>query len=272
MIRAVTMETPTLDRLPTNNAHTAERPIPANAFGTPSNSPPDDAVIKKNNSTKTVQFGTPSAAEYEKDCPPKELTPMPSEVAKQRFPLTEPIQQEEEEEAIEETKHNSATLAEWDNDFDSYLSSDDDEDDESDEELESLLFSRKCKSRRNSGFFSLDSSYLLLPSSEETEEMQNYDLSTDVNIESLAVRSPLCEDALDGAPMDLGSLPSKRLDLSQQSNSMDTTPPSDFQLSNVNSTGGALPDANPREAPMIPSRQLHGALERCAKDDNVSVE
>lgn len=263
-----------MDRLSStgDNPSTVELPIQANAFETPSNTPPD-AVVQKSASSKSVQFGMASAAEYELDCPPKELTPMPSEVAKERFPLT---MQEfpETKEATEETKHNSATLAEWDNDFDSYLSSDDD-DESSGEELESMLFSRKRKSRRNSGFFSPDTASLLLPAEDESvQEGEDCDLSTDVNMASLAVRSPLCEN-MEGKTVEISDGANKRLELSSPSSSsnMDTTPPSDVQLGTVHSTGGALAEANPRgggEAPMISSRQLHGALERCAEDENVS--
>jgi len=268
MVRAVTLETPTLNRLSTDNPQTVELPTQPTAFETPSNTPPDAVIKKKSTSSKSVQFGMASAAEYELDCPPKELTPMPSEVAKERFPLTEPVAPEA---ATEETKHNSATLAEWDNDFDSYLSSDDDDDDESSsgEELESMLFSRKRKNRRSSGFFSPDAtSLLLLP--EDSEETQDCDLSPDVNMASLAVRSPLCKDLEEeGKAVEVSG--AKRLDLSPQSSSMDTTPPSEIQLGTVNSTGGALAEANPRDATtLIPSRQLHGALERCAEDENVS--
>lgn len=265
MVRAVTLETPTLDRLSTDNPSTAELPIPPNAFETPSNTPPD-AVIKKSTCSKSVQFGMASAAEYELDRPPKELTPMPSEVAKERFPLTEPVQ--DDQEATEETKHNSATLAQWDNDFDSYLSSDDDDESSSGEELESMLFSRKRKNRRNSGFFSPDTASLLLPEDNTEETSQDCDLSTDVNMASLAVRSPM---DMEEKTVQVTGIPSKRLELSPQSSSMDTTPPSEIQLGTVNSTGGALAEANRRDgATLIPSRQLHGALERCAEDENVS--
>jgi hypothetical protein len=257
MVRAVTLETPTLNRLSITT------------FETPSNSPDDDTVVvvHKSTSSKSVQFGTPSAAEYDKDGPPKELTPMPSEVAKERFPLTAPVQ----EEATEETKCNSATLAEWDNDFDSYLN---DDDDDEDDELETMLFSRK--SRRSSGFFSPDAASLLLPSSSSPDEdddstmmqQQEQDYCCDVNMASLAVRSPVDAD-MEGTITTL----QQKEQFSWPQESMDTTPPSDCQLASVHSTGGAfVPDAtmnHPREqVPMIPSRQLHGALERCARDEH----
>ena len=253
--QSVTLETPTLNRLSIDNPATAELPNQPNAFETPSNTPPD-VIIKKKETSKMVQFGIASAAEYELDRPPKELTPMPSEVAKERFPLSEPSQ--EQPEATQETKHNSALLAEWDNDFDSYLSSDDDDDESSTEELESMLFSRKRQNRRSSGFFTPDTSCLLLP--EDNDDSQDSDLSPDINMASLAVQSPLCKDFKEAGP--------KRLDLSPN---MDTTPPSEYRMDSVNSTGGAVVDAkHPAEGPVIPSRQLHDALERCVEDESVS--
>jgi hypothetical protein len=62
---------------------------------TPSNSPDDIVAVNK---SKTVQFGTPSAVEYETDGFTKELTPMPPEVAKERFPLKVPEVDEERRE------------------------------------------------------------------------------------------------------------------------------------------------------------------------------
>lgn len=268
MVRAVTLETPTFHRLSSA----------APTFETPSNSPDDNVVVahKRSTTCKTVQFGTPSAAEYETDGPPKELTPMPSEVAKERFPLTAPVQKE----ATRETKSNSATLAEWDNDFDSYLNNSDDDEDE--DELETMLFSRK--SRRNSGYFSPNAASLLLPSTTPLDENDSFrmppenDDCSDVNMASLAVQSP-CDMDLEGATM-WQEEPCQELSSwsapSESNKTMDTTPPSDCQLASVHSTGGAFVSdttmTHPREeAPMIPSRQLHGALERCAQDEHVST-
>lgn len=205
------------------------------------------------------------AAEYELDCPPVEMTPMPLEEAKERFPLTE--RKVEEQEATEETKHNSATLAEWDNDFDSYLSSEDDDDSSSDGDESIQEQQQRRRSRRSSGFFSPDTAALLLPQ-EEGSSPQECDLSTDVNMASLNVRSPIAN--LEGTTVEIGGRTSQSPSCNNNT-SMDTTPPSDIQLGTVHSTGGALTEANPnREAPIISSRQLHGALERCAKDENVS--
>ncbi|CAB9519992.1 expressed unknown protein [Seminavis robusta] len=90
-------------------------------FSTPRTSPDNS-----NNShlkcphSKSVQFGVAEAAEYERDAPAGKFTPLPAEVAQQRFPLTpKPKDDDQGEEEIAETKENSAMLAVWEQDFDS---------------------------------------------------------------------------------------------------------------------------------------------------------
>jgi hypothetical protein len=190
----------------------------------------------------------PSAVEYEIDCPPKELTPMPSDIARERFPVVP--KSPEKEEFTEQTKHNTATLAEWEADFDAYLSSDD----EASEELETMLFSRK-RGRRNSGFFS-PSPTLLLPQ----DQQGDFDAEVNTSMASLAVRSPCY------SPQDLEDHETSENYPSTPSD-MHISPPSDIHLNTVNSTGGALvePTSHIETSPELDaSRQLHGALERCA--------
>lgn len=254
MIRAVTIETPTLDRLSTTDPLTDE----SIAYATPSATPPEDDKITKATS-KSVQFTMSSAAEYELDCPPKELTPMPPQVARERFPVTE-TQRPEKEAATEETKHNTATLAEWEADFDSFLCSD-----EESEELECMLFSRK-KGRRSSGFFSPPLT-LLLPEDQQGE----CDAEVNTSMASLAVRSP-CFSRSPQDSDDAIFTANTLLDYPSTPSSMHISPPSDVRLDTVNSTGGALVEQphNESSPPLDASRQLHGALERCADDENVS--
>jgi hypothetical protein len=184
---------------------------------------------------------------------------MPPQVARERFPVTEPPRPEKDA-AAEETKHNTATLAEWEADFDSYLSSD-----EESVELESMLFSRK-KGRRSSGFFS-PSLTLLLPGDQQGE----CDIEVNTSMASLAVRSP-CYSRSPQDSDDRTCTDNTRLDYPSTPSSMHISPPSDVRLDNVNSTGGALVEQPHMETspPLDASRQLHGALERCAHDENVS--
>ncbi|CAN0438522.1 unnamed protein product, partial [Discosporangium mesarthrocarpum] len=60
---------------------------------------------------RSVMFGSPSAAEFNRQSPSNRLTPMPSRDAKALFPL-EQVQEDETDED-EDTAANSAILADW---------------------------------------------------------------------------------------------------------------------------------------------------------------
>jgi hypothetical protein len=94
-----------------------------------------------------VQFGSPQAAEYEIDGPSAQLTPLPSDVTRKRYSMEQKVVPECEEELTEETKANSALLAEWEEGFD---------------EPRASRGRRKNKNRRDSSLFtpSPDSSLL----------------------------------------------------------------------------------------------------------------
>ena len=111
-------------------------------FSTP-RSTPDEPLPHKCSHAKSVQFGVTQAAEYDLGAPAAKFTPLPAEVARERFPLTNKKEEEEgEEEEIAETKVNSAMLAEWENDFDSLV------DDSEESEQESSRSSRKRQSSK----------------------------------------------------------------------------------------------------------------------------
>ena len=79
---------------------------------------------------RVVQFGSPSAAEFDKDVPPNcGLTPLPKEQARKRFPIEEKVKDVREMKEGVETRANSALLAAWDEDFDSFLDEEEGEDD-----------------------------------------------------------------------------------------------------------------------------------------------
>uniref|UniRef100_A0A6U3ZNC4 Uncharacterized protein n=1 Tax=Ditylum brightwellii TaxID=49249 RepID=A0A6U3ZNC4_9STRA len=82
----------------------------------------DDSVGREK---LNVKFGSPSVAEFEEDRPTVELTPLPSEFARQRFPVEEVEEPEQNVEMHQETVRNAALLAEWESDFDSFLEDDD---------------------------------------------------------------------------------------------------------------------------------------------------
>lgn len=71
-----------------------------------------------------VKFGISQAAEFDSARPAFELTPLPTEEAGARFPVE--MAQETPEQTVHsrQTKDNSATLAEWEDAFDSFLEED----------------------------------------------------------------------------------------------------------------------------------------------------
>ena len=113
----------------------------ATMFSTPTSSP-HDAPVPKCSHHKSVQFGVSQAAEYDLDAPSQRFTPLPFEVAQQRFPLNVKNDETEGEE-IAETKENSAMLAEWEQDFDSLI-----DDGENDEEGKSPKHRKRQHSKR----------------------------------------------------------------------------------------------------------------------------
>ena len=72
---------------------------------------------------KSVKFGDASAAEFESSRPTVELTPLPSDKVRERFPVEEKDIQSDDEsvELHHETARNGARLALWDDDFDDYI-------------------------------------------------------------------------------------------------------------------------------------------------------
>jgi len=86
-------------------------------FSTPKASPLEQQgcqAFHKCSHAKSVQFGTAQAAEYDL-APSAKFTPLPADIVQKRFPLTNKLEENEgEQEEIEETKENSAMLAEWD--------------------------------------------------------------------------------------------------------------------------------------------------------------
>lgn len=204
--------------------------------------------------SKKVQFGQTSAAEYERDGPSGQLTPLPKEVAEERFPVTERQQTSPERKETEETKQNSAILAEWEQDFDSYLgSSDDDDETEEEEDLELMLFSRK-RSRRESSIFcpAGRKGALLLPDADETTEQRDDSVAVSNTLATLAVDSP--------PPMQ--RTPQREGDMANS----DATPPSDVHLHRVNSSGGALTEKESEQINMQ-VRPIQGALDKCVEDE-----
>jgi len=77
-----------------------------------------DALSESNvHLSRRVQFGIPSAVEYEIDRPPGHLTPMSQEVTRKRYSMDPKESTREEDEITQETKQNNLILSEWEDQF-----------------------------------------------------------------------------------------------------------------------------------------------------------
>lgn len=145
---------------------------------------------------RSVKFGDSSAAEFESSRPTVELTPLPPEQAREQFRVDDK-KVESDEESVElhhETARNADTLAQWEDDFDSFC---DERDSDDDEHLEALVQRKRPNARgsgrssgasskdrdrrssrggggdrRSSAFFSKEGGSLLNPDDMELDEMQ----------------------------------------------------------------------------------------------------
>lgn len=128
-------------------------------------------ILKSLSRDRKVQFGALSAAEFNRDAPTssaiKPLTPVE---AQKLFSPTKTKTEEDDETTLLETKSNSKILAQWEDDFDEYLSESDGEEEEDDGYGNMLFFSdpKRCK-RRSSSLFSPTGQALLATDSTEDE-------------------------------------------------------------------------------------------------------
>jgi hypothetical protein len=131
---------------------------------TPPTSPEEEErlrlLLESGNSEKPkksfrVQFGSPQAAEYEIDGPSAQLTPLPSDVTRKRYSMEQKVAPECEEEVTQETKVNSAVLAEWEEGFD-----------------EPRASRGRRKNRRDSSLFTPSPKTSLLDSQDGDDEME----------------------------------------------------------------------------------------------------
>ena len=81
---------------------------------------------KEHQHSSSVKFGNNTAAEFDSTLPITEMTPIPSSVVQQIFPLelldVQNVQKQQEEYGVSrETARNVALLAEWDDDFDEII-------------------------------------------------------------------------------------------------------------------------------------------------------
>lgn len=90
---------------------------------------------------RRVQFGLPSAVEYEIDRPSGHLTPISQEVTRKRYSM-EPRESREEDKMTQETKDNNVILSEWEERF------------ADDRSVYASSSRRKRRNRRSSSIFS----------------------------------------------------------------------------------------------------------------------
>ena len=82
---------------------------PRDEFSTPTDSPKEDSERKRQAAERAkrgfrVQFGSPSAVEYNVEACAKQLTPMPDEKVRDKYSMTQVEPTEEEEVMTMETK------------------------------------------------------------------------------------------------------------------------------------------------------------------------
>eukprot|EP00536_Pseudo-nitzschia_multiseries_P008146 jgi/Psemu1/19723/gm1.19723_g len=92
----------------------------AHQYKTPSKSLEQSVAFSESNCAnkpRRVQFGIPSAVEYEIDRPAGHLTPLSQEVTRKRYSMDPKVSTREEEKITKETKENNMILSAWEDRF-----------------------------------------------------------------------------------------------------------------------------------------------------------
>jgi hypothetical protein len=119
-----------------NNNNCGLRHLPIHPTTATTNSKP------KPHHTSAIKFGVNTAAEFHMSQPTTEMTPIPLSEVEQILPLNDNEDDATKEEHVHsrETAKNMAMLAEWDDDFDSFVEdSDDDDDDDNNNDIEDVM-------------------------------------------------------------------------------------------------------------------------------------
>lgn len=125
----------------------------ATRFKTPQKSTDESDALSESNvhQSRRVQFGTPSAVEYEIDRPPRHLTPMSQEVTRKRYSMDPKEPTREENKITHETKQNNLILSEWEDQFSVMTSN---RNRSSDRSRSGSSSKRNRRNRRSSSIFS----------------------------------------------------------------------------------------------------------------------
>jgi len=102
-----------------SNPRPKRRRNQATRYKTPPTSPEELGVSSqaKEQQPRRVQFGVPSAVEYEVDRPPGHLTPISQEVTRKRYSMDPKEFTHKEEQMTQETKENNVILSQWEDQF-----------------------------------------------------------------------------------------------------------------------------------------------------------
>ena len=152
--------------------------------------------INGDSARRGVKFGCAAAVEFDTTRPIHELTPLPAAQARARFPMDEKANESDEEshQLHRETARNAAQLAEWEDDFDSYVDGWGEGDSDIEEDGENIEFdgnfspqnenhtrrttrnsdrrSRERRDRRSSTFYSKSGGSLIERNDDENEAEQ----------------------------------------------------------------------------------------------------
>jgi hypothetical protein len=200
------------------------QPSTQDTFSTPKSSPTDDILMPRVTSShnRTVKFGPPSAVEFEADNPAGALTPVPAQVALKRFPVENREEEITNLDMLQQTKDNSAVLAEWDDSF-SIFEDDEDEDGDIHTSYDLPAPPSRKRERRSSAYFSpSDGSTGLLDYSSDDDNM------TLTNTSMLTNTSTITHDD-----------PDSSLDMPMMESLTVQSPPLDVSLQSVNRSGAA---------------------------------
>ena len=184
----ITIQTPTIYSRPNHHSITISNPndiAPLSAYSTPS---PGESLSPAMTPSRKVQFGHSMAAEFIAEEPTGALTPMPIDVARERFPIEQKNNTQEELAETAETKCNTSILSEWEQDFDELIKDDDDE------ELEAMLFTETTRRNKRNGTTRRRDSTVFTPSPGSKGLLQDdIEGMPQAMVTSLQMDSPMAE-------------------------------------------------------------------------------
>ena len=200
--------------------HKVKSSASISSYKTPPASPLKKRKSRSGRPKKNVQFGLPQAAEYDIDQPSGQLTPMPSDVTKQRYSMDIKEQTKVEEEMTQETKQNSILLAEWEEEFEEPRSSS----------------RRRRKNRRSSALFTPSPN---LKSDRDDNDERNLDQTTLMLDSALEAQSPSVQVAETLASLTMAS-PASTSESAAKPLTRELTAEFEVDLNQINSSGGAM--------------------------------